>query len=204
MSQPKERHETGTETLIALGSNATSDAGTPTDTIMAALRALQTLTHCSLKISKFYRTPAFPPGSGPDFVNAAVRMSSPKSATCTLQELHAIERRFGRRRDERWAPRTLDLDLIAWGSSVFPDCDTLRRWMDLPLDLQKTEAPDTLLLPHPRMHERAFVLVPLCDVAPDWRHPVLGLTIAEMTDRLSDTQRAEVEPLATPKEGESV
>ena len=76
--------------------------------------------------------------------------------------------------------------------------------MDLPLDLQKTEAPDTLLLPHPRMHERAFVLVPLCDVAPDWRHPVLGLTIAEMTDRLSDTQRAEVEPLATPKEGESV
>lgn len=204
MSQPKERHETGTETLIALGSNATSDAGTSAETISAALRDLQTLTHCSLKISKFYQTPAFPPGSGPDFVNAAVRMSSPKSATCTLQELHAIERRFGRRRHQRWAPRTLDLDLIAWGNSVLPDRDTLGRWMDLPLDLQKTEAPDQLLLPHPRLHERAFVLVPLCDVAPDWRHPVLGLTIAEMAERLSDEQRAEVQPLPAPPTAESV
>lgn len=76
--------------------------------------------------------------------------------------------------------------------------------MDLPLDLQKTEAPDQLLLPHPRMHERAFVLVPLCDVAPDWRHPVLGLTIAEMAERLSDEQRAEVQPLPAPPTAESV
>ncbi|APX90085.1 2-amino-4-hydroxy-6-hydroxymethyldihydropteridine diphosphokinase [Brevirhabdus pacifica] len=198
MPQPKERYETVTEALIALGSNATSSVETSIETLTEALVNLESLTHHSIKISKFYRTPAFPPGSGPDFVNAAALVRTSISATCVLQKLHVIEAEFGRTRNERWAPRTLDLDLIALGDTILPDRETLQQWMDLPLQRQMSEAPDDLILPHPRVQERAFVLVPLNDVAPHWRHPVLGLTVAEMTNRLDPAARAEIRPIAAP------
>ena len=75
-----------------------------------------------------------------------------------LAALHAIEARFGRRRHEQNAPRTLDLDLIAYG----------RTWSEAPA------------LPHPRAHERAFVMRPLAEMAPDWRHPTLGLSAEDL------------------------
>ena len=81
------------------------------------------------------------------------------------------------------------------GNWVFPDPETFQQWYDLPPIRQAEIAPDQLILPHPRMHQRAFVLIPLADVAPDWRHPVLGLTVAEMVLRLPETDRDAVKPL---------
>ena len=88
-----------------------------------------------------------------------------------LARLHATEDAFARRRRARWGPRTLDLDLIAMGDTVLPDAATQARWRALDAAAQRSLAPDRLILPHPRMQERAFVLVPLADVAPGWRHP---------------------------------
>ena len=91
--------------------------------------------------------------------------------------------------------RTLDLDLIALGDLVLPDPATHAAWRALPPDLQKMRAPDALILPHPRVQDRAFVLVPLADVAPDWTHPVLGLTVTAMLAARPVAERTEVVPL---------
>jgi 2-amino-4-hydroxy-6-hydroxymethyldihydropteridine diphosphokinase len=112
-----------------------------------------------------------------------------------LSRLHAIEARFGRERVRRWGPRTLDLDLLAYGELVLPDAVTQDRWRGLSPADQATQAPAELILPHPRLQDRAFVLVPLADVAPDWRHPRLGLTVLEMLNRLELAEIAAVTPL---------
>ncbi len=109
-----------------------------------------------------------------------------------LAALHRIEARFGRARSERWGMRTLDLDLLAMGALVLPDAATAAHWRDLaPMD-QIAATPDRLILPHPRIQDRAFVLVPLADVAPRWRHPSLGLTVAQMLRRLPPADRRAV------------
>lgn len=142
--------------------------------------------------SPWYRTPAFPAGSGPDFVNGALALESPLEPHIFLENLHAIETRFGRERADRWGARTVDLDLIACDDAIFPNHETWAHWYNLPLARQLGETPDELILPHPRLQNRAFVLVPLNDIAPDWRHPVLDKNIAEMHAELTETDRAEV------------
>lgn len=142
--------------------------------------------------SALYRTPAFPPGSGPDFVNAALAVETNFPPEEFLEGLHAIEAALGRERHKRWAPRTLDLDLVGYDDLVLPDLQTYARWAELPLERQMEEAPAQLILPHPRLVERAFVLVPLCDVAPEWRHPVVGQSVREMLDALPEESISEV------------
>lgn len=112
-----------------------------------------------------------------------------------LSALHAVEDRLGRKREGRWGRRVIDLDLLACGDAVLPDLDTHAHWRNLPLEAQQRLAPDGLILPHPRLHERAFVLVPLADVAPDWRHPILGLSVKEMCDALAPDVVREIVPL---------
>lgn len=91
--------------------------------------------------------------------------------------------------------RTLDIDLVALGDSVLPDADTQDAWRSMPPEVQARSAPDRLILPHPRLQDRAFVLVPLADVAPDWVHPRTGQTVAQMLAALPAADVAEVKPL---------
>lgn len=151
-------------------------------------------------ISPLYRTPAFPPGSGPDFVNAACAVGTDLNPVELLELLHEVEAEFGRQRNKRWAARTLDLDLIACGERVCPDPETVQRWVDLPLEQQMKHAPDQLLLPHPRLQDRAFVLVPLNDIAPDWVHPLTGRTVRQMLAALSQQERDAVKRLVNPRD----
>lgn len=142
--------------------------------------------------SRFFSSPAFPVGAGPDFVNAALRIQTQLSAYELLSALHRIEADFGRLRRTRWSPRTLDLDLIGYDDLILPNRATYLEWAHLPLDLQMLRAPGELVLPHPRLADRGFVLVPLMDVAPDWRHPVTGATVRDMVSALSKKQISEV------------
>ena len=178
--------------LIALGANMPSQAGPPRAALHSALDALGAAGARAQSVSSFYHTPCFPPGAGPDYVNAAARIAFEGTPQDLLALLHEVEARFGRTRAERWGQRVLDLDLIAAGNHILPDPQTVQAWLDLPLEAQKTRAPEALILPHPRLQDRAFVLVPLADVAPDWRHPVLGQTVLEMCAGLPASARAEV------------
>lgn len=193
MSQGKQGLN-GDNVLVALGGNATSSVGDPRATVLAALDRLKT-RFAPLAISGLYQTPAFPAGSGPDFVNAACSFQTDLPADDILSELHTIEADFGRTRTLRWGQRTLDLDLIACGDLVLPDAATFAHWQALPLEAQKTDTPDRLILPHPRLQDRPFVLVPLADVAPDWVHPVLGVSVMDMLEQYSTDARAEIRPL---------
>ena len=185
-----------TECLIALGANLPSAAGGSAATLRAALARLNEGAAVRVEaVSRLFRSPAVPAGAGPDFVNAAAILRTALSPGALLAHLHGMEAALGRTRDRRWEPRVLDIDLLACGAMVLPDRETLARWIDLPEPRRMAETPETLILPHPRLQERAFVLVPLNDIAPGWVHPLLKKSVAEMLAALDPREVAAVVPL---------
>lgn len=182
--------------LIALGGNLIGEKDSPLEYIHDAICEFSQSDVEVEAQSRVYRTPCFPAGAGPDFVNAAIACVTDLPPASIMRTLHEIESRAGRTRLQRWEPRVLDLDLLAVGDLICPDIARYRDWAGLDLQDQMRLAPGELILPHPRMHERAFVLVPLMDIAPDWRHPVLGKTVAEMHAALDPADLAEIWPVS--------
>lgn len=181
-------------TLIALGANL---AGSTPGNAAVLDRALARIGAAlgAVRASRFWTSPAWPPGSGPDFVNACAAVDTALDPAGVLAVLHRIEAEAGRARNRRWAPRTLDLDLLGQGAAIAPDAAEVARWMALPPADQARLAPGGLILPHPRLHERGFVLLPLAEVAPDWRHPLLGRTVAELAADLPEAARHGLAPM---------
>ena len=160
--------------------------------------ACERLAECGIRIlrtSGNFRTPAWPVGSGPDFVNGVILGETALDAAQVMAVLHQVEAELGRTRRKRWEARVIDLDLIDFGGQVLPDKATWTRWADLPPDRQQSEAPDGLILPHPRVQDRPFVMVPLAVAAPDWKHPVTGTPVQALIAALDPGQVAEVVPL---------
>lgn len=149
--------------LIALGANLPSTAGNPADTLVSALRTLDTRNITVKRQSGFYRSVAWPNPADPAFVNAVAAVRTDLSPEALLARLHDVEAKFGRFRSYANAPRTLDLDLLDYDGLV------------------QIGPPE---LPHPRMEGRAFVLLPLREVVPDWHHPVSGETVDALISRL--------------------
>ena len=187
--------KTQSKAVVALGANLSLRHSGPKVPLEHAVLAMAEAGLVIRAESRFFATPCFPVGAGPDYVNAAVLVEANETPQVMLQVLHDIEHRFGRAREQRWGMRTLDLDLVCWDDLVLPDVTEYERWRTLPPEDQRQLAPDQLILPHPRVLDRAFVLVPMADVAPDWRHPVLGKNVAEMIAALPPEDVALVTPL---------
>lgn len=185
--------------VVALGGNLPAGApaaGDCSPTLVAALGALAARGFGLRAVSRFFRSPAFPAGSGPDYVNACALLETTETRPeAVLAALHAVEAAHGRVRSTRWAARSLDLDLLDAGGRILPDAATHARWRDLPLADQRTQTPDRLILPHPRLADRAFVLIPLADIAPNWRHPVSGETVMQMLSTLPQAEKAAIVPI---------
>ncbi|MEM1351205.1 MAG: 2-amino-4-hydroxy-6-hydroxymethyldihydropteridine diphosphokinase [Pseudomonadota bacterium] len=181
--------------LIAVGSNRSFEGNDPTSLVRDAMQRVASHLGVIRAQSHLFLTPAFPPGAGPDFVNGAFSIETGAPVQDVLEVLHEVERSLGRQRAKRWEARTIDLDLIADGAAIVPDRDQFHYWQALSLDEQRSKTPDRLVLPHPRMHERAFVLVPLSEIAPQWRHPVLGKTVTEMLETLPEQDKEAVRRL---------
>ncbi len=161
--------------FIALGTNVPF-GGLAGGALLA--RAVEAMREAGLVLrarSSVWRTPAWPAGSEQaDYRNAVVAIDAtdhtPQSLYAVLRD---VEARFGRERRTRWAARTLDLDIIAV-DGVAGDFEGIE-------------------IPHPRMHERAFVLAPLAEIAPDWRHPISGATVTDMWSGLGSDAGAQRE-----------
>ena len=152
--------------LVAIGANLPQSDGTPPlQTCRQAAVALGEVAGLRLtRLSRWYETAPIPPSAQPNYVNGVARLDGHIHPAELLTALQDIERAFGRIRGEANAARTLDLDILAIGTLI-------------------RAAPDPIV-PHPRMHQRAFVLAPLLDVAPEWQHPVLGLSVKRLLDAL--------------------
>ena len=145
--------------LIGLGSNLSSSAGGPKETLAAALAELGERGVTIVSLSRLYRSAAWPDASDPPFVNAVAAVETALDPRALLKLLHEVEVKFARRRGRPNAPRTLDLDILDYEGRV-------------------EDGPP--VLPHPRLDGRLFVLVPLRDVGPHWRHPVSGRSVDEL------------------------
>ena len=152
--------------LIGLGANLPSDAGPPAGTLKRALGELERQGVEIRGVSAFYQTPAWPDPADPAFVNAVAAIQTRLQPVELLTLLHELETAMGRLRSAPNAPRTLDIDLLDYDGGLWPGRSSrcpIRAWP-----------------------ERSFVLVPLLDVAPDWRHPVTGEGIAALLAALPD------------------
>jgi 2-amino-4-hydroxy-6-hydroxymethyldihydropteridine diphosphokinase len=154
--------------VIALGGNLISDAGPPEATIAAALAELALRGIRPVHVSPMYASQAWPDPRDPPYVNAVARLETSLAPETLMRELEAVETKFGRIRARLNAPRTLDIDLLDYNGLVRELAPTL---------------------PHPRMGARAFVLIPLGDIAPRWRHPVSGATIGELIAALPKAEQ---------------
>lgn len=140
--------------VVALGSNLRGDYASTQALLEAAVQAIEGAGLRVLAKSRWWRSQAWPEPADPPFLNGVCLVETAMGPRETLQTLHRLEQEFGRDRDRPNAPRTLDLDLIAHGRTLAT----------------------TPMVPHPRAHERRFVMGPLAEIAPDWTHPTLGRT----------------------------
>lgn len=183
-------------TFIALGSNQTLHNQSSVQLVRRAIDEIAEVFCSHICDADFFRSPSIPADSGPDYVNTVVAICTDLPPQAVLERLHHIESHFDRVREARWAARTLDLDLIAQGDTVLPDRKIQMDWVTLSRADQMQIAPDRLILPHPRMQDRAFVLTPMGQICPEWRHPVLGRTVTEMLAALPEADRTGLEPIA--------
>jgi 2-amino-4-hydroxy-6-hydroxymethyldihydropteridine diphosphokinase len=163
----------GNDVFIGLGGNLPSEMlGPPLAVMAAALRALPATGIVVRRRSRWYRSAPVPASDQPTYINGVLEVETQMDAAALLQALHRVEADFGRVRGAPNAARVLDLDLLAFGRSV-------------------VRGEGGLTVPHPRMHLRAFVLKPLAELAPEWRHPQLGLTTTQLLAALPPGQWAE-------------
>ena len=159
--------------LVAIGANLPSAGRTPLETCDWAVEQLARLPGLHLRgVSRWFATRPVPESDQPSFINGVALLAGAAEPHRLLQALHGIEQKAGRIRTVPNAARTLDLDLLAMDDLVI-------------------STPD-LMLPHPRLQQRAFVLAPLQDVLPGWRHPFLGAGVEELLATVTD---AAVRPL---------
>lgn len=183
--------------FIGIGANLPSRAhGSPRATCEAAIFEIEARGIRVVARSRWFTSAPVPPSDQPWYVNGVIGVETDLDPDALLKVLHDVEAVMGRQRKERWGARTLDLDLLDYHGDVVEAAAEAPEHKPLPRAITavvESSAECRAVLPHPRMHERAFVLVPLSELAPNWRHPVTGETIDALLAKLPGDQS--VKPL---------
>ena len=166
--------------LIALGSNLEKKNQTRSEIIKEAVGYLTLFNIILIKISSLWESNSFADKGQPKFVNAVIEVYSELTPSQILYSLKNIEKKFGRKVGQRWGNRVLDLDILGKGSTILPNLKVFNNWMRMPFEMQIRKQPIELILPHPRIQDRLFVLQPLKEVNPNWVHPVLNQTAKDL------------------------
>ncbi len=162
--------------FIGLGSNLTSKQyPTSIAVVKAAIEAIEVSGIKIAACSNFYETEPVPKSDQPWFINAVAQIETTLSADQLLKTLHKIEEQLGRTRRDRWEARIIDIDLLCYDDVVVPERET---WLLQSKNLENNE----MVIPHSRMHERDFVLIPFKELAPGWVHPVLSKSVVELLE----------------------
>lgn len=165
--------------LIGIGANSAGVWGPPIESIKVALNQINNQGLHVVKSSLVYRTTAVGAAGQGDYINAVIAISTHLPPPALLARLKGLERLAGRRTSRRWSARPLDLDILAY-HGVVRDWPGLRPCRSPAGQSPPPADPGSLVLPHPELHRRPFVVRPLLDIAPDWHHPVTGKTAARM------------------------
>lgn len=166
--------------LIAIGSNLTGPWGSPAETAAKAVGQLDSHAVTVTRTSRYYRTAAVGPGNQDSYVNLLVCVQTHLPPPALLRVLHGVEHAAGRTRGARWRARALDLDLVAYHQVILG----WGRSRDLSEMADARSRLGQIVVPHPRLHLRPFVVRPLLDLAPMWHHPVTGESAANLWQKL--------------------
>ncbi|MEP3245349.1 MAG: 2-amino-4-hydroxy-6-hydroxymethyldihydropteridine diphosphokinase [Sneathiella sp.] len=169
--------------LVGMGANLEHPVyGAPLNSLEEAVRVLKKQGVKIIRQSSWYRTEPVPVSDQPWFVNAVLAVETKLDMPSFLSFLHEVEQGFGRVRDIKWEARVLDLDLLAYHEEI----------------TENTDQAAGGVVPHPFMQERAFVLAPLCEILPDWQHPLLKHSASELLAALGEPPAFEIVPVKAP------
>ena len=157
---------------LNIGSNLPSKEGSRENNIVKAISLLKKLNLNLIEISSFYQTPSYPDNSDPKFINLCVKLESNLKASELLIEINKIERKLGRTRIKKNEPRTCDIDIIDFNGKIIKN--------------------DELIVPHPRLHLRNFVIYPLKEIEPNWLHPIFNKNIEIFFQELDKNSHNEI------------
>ena len=171
--------------VVVLGSNLSSEFGNSAETLKKCVDEIRSNPDIeSLSESNWYISSSFLNKREPRYVNVGIRFITKLNPKSLLHFTSGLENKYGRERQERWGPRTCDIDILLCDQLIAPSKLYFNKWLNLNLSDQIKLVPDELILPHPRLQERTFFLKPLIDLQPDWIHPFLKVTAKEMLDSL--------------------
>ena len=157
---------------LNIGSNLPSEEGGRENNIIKAISYLKKLNLNLIEISSFYQTPSYPNNSEPKFINLCVKLESNLKANELLNEIKKIEKKLGRIRIKKNEPRTCDIDIIDFNGEIIKN--------------------DELIVPHPRLHLRNFVIYPLKEIEPNWLHPIFNKNIDSFFQELEKNSHNEI------------
>jgi 2-amino-4-hydroxy-6-hydroxymethyldihydropteridine diphosphokinase len=157
---------------LNIGSNLPSEEGGRENNILKAISYLKKLNLNLIQISSFYQTPSYPNNSEPKFINLCVKLESNLKASELLNEIKKIEKKLGRIRIKKNEPRTCDIDIVDFNGEIIKN--------------------DELIVPHPRLHLRNFVIYPLKEIEPNWLHPIFNKNINSFFQELDKNSHNEI------------
>ena len=165
---------------IALGANINSSVGSPIETLKACIEKFEKKNISIKKMSNWYESEAFPNPLDPPFVNCCLSVETVFKPQELLNFFLRIEEVLGRKEKKRWGPRVCDIDILSQGQQILPNRSEFNYWYKMDFEIQKIKKPTELIIPHPRIQDRDFVLVPFCEIEENWFHPFLKKNIKKI------------------------